>query len=77
VLILYSSNWLYNAGVIGFLKVLESCGENVENFLKDDGSVKIDLSLFDKIKIGGTEIPKFIKGIGNRTSQGFGMVEVI
>jgi CRISPR/Cas system endoribonuclease Cas6 (RAMP superfamily) len=69
VLILYSSNWLYNAGF--------SCGENVENSLKDDGSVKIDLSLFDKIKIGGTEIPKFIKGIGNRTSQGFGMVEVI
>jgi hypothetical protein len=69
VLILYSSNWLYNAGV--------SCGENVENFLKDDGSVEIDLSLFDKIKIGSAEIPKFIKGIGNRTSQGFGMVEVI
>ena len=68
-LILYPSNWLYNAGV--------SCGENVENFLKDNRSVKIDLSLFDKIKIGGTEIPKFIKGIGNRTSQGFGMVEVI
>jgi len=61
VLILYPSNWLYNAGVIGFLKVIESCGENVENFLKDDGSVEIDLSLFDKIKIGGAEIPKFIK----------------
>jgi len=60
-LILYPSNWLYNAGVIGFLKVLESCGENVENFLKDDGSVEIDLSLFDKIKIGSAEIPKFIK----------------
>jgi CRISPR/Cas system endoribonuclease Cas6 (RAMP superfamily) len=69
VLILYPSNWLYNAGV--------SYGENVENFLKDDGSVEIDLSLFDKIKIGSAEIPKFIKGIGNRTSQGFGMVEVI
>ena len=61
MLILYPSNWLYNAGVIGFLKILESCGENVENFLKDDGSVKIDLSLFDKIKIGSAEIPKFIK----------------
>jgi len=61
VLILYPSNWLYNAGVIGFLKVLESCKENIENFLKDDGSVEIDLSLFDKIKIGSAEIPKFIK----------------
>ncbi|MEO0223849.1 MAG: hypothetical protein ABIL76_01995 [candidate division WOR-3 bacterium] len=40
-MILYPSNWLYNAGVIGFLRVLESAGENVENFLKDDGSVNI------------------------------------
>jgi len=38
---LYPSNWLYNAGVIGFLRVLESAGENVEDFLKDDGSVEI------------------------------------
>ncbi|MCX7734161.1 MAG: hypothetical protein N2254_05290, partial [bacterium] len=42
------SNWLYNAGVIGFLKVLEKCGEKVENFLKDDGSVQIDKSEFEK-----------------------------
>ncbi|MGB9636066.1 MAG: hypothetical protein ACPL1Y_02310, partial [Thermoplasmata archaeon] len=38
----YPGNWLYNAGVIGFLKVLKSCGKNVEKFLKDDGSVEID-----------------------------------
>ncbi len=39
---LYPSNWLYNAGVVGFLKVLESAGENIEKFLKDDGTVEID-----------------------------------
>jgi len=44
---LYPSNWLYNAGVVGFLRVLErvleECGEDVENFLKDDGSVEVDV----------------------------------
>ncbi len=42
VITLYPSSWLYNAGVIGFLKVLEAGGENVESFLKDDGSVEIE-----------------------------------
>ncbi|CUT04172.1 Cas8a1 family CRISPR/Cas system-associated protein [Candidatus Chrysopegis kryptomonas] len=59
------SNWLYNAGVIGFLRVLESAGENkvnVENFLKEDGGVEIDD--FDKKflkevkKVDNYEIPK-------------------
>ena len=58
---LYPSNWLYNAGVIGFLRVLESCGENVNSFLRNDGIVEIDLSLFNKISIGNAEIPRFIK----------------
>ncbi|MEM5820913.1 MAG: type I-B CRISPR-associated protein Cas8b1/Cst1 [Candidatus Aenigmatarchaeota archaeon] len=39
---LYPSNWLYNAGVVGFLRVLEKLGERVEDFLKDDGSAEID-----------------------------------
>jgi len=46
---LYPSNWLYNAGVVGFLRVLEECGENIENFLKDDGSVKIELKVIERI----------------------------
>ncbi len=47
---LYPSNWLYNAGVIGFLKVLEQCGENIEaSYLQSDGSVKIDLDLLQKL----------------------------
>ncbi|WP_340694848.1 Cas8a1 family CRISPR/Cas system-associated protein [Hydrogenobacter thermophilus] len=40
-IVLYPSSWLYNAGVIGFLRVLKEYGENVENFLQDDGSAKI------------------------------------
>lgn len=43
---LYPSNWLYNAGVIGFLEVI-SYGESdgvVEKYLKDDGSVEIYIS---------------------------------
>ncbi len=48
---LYPSNWLYNAGVVGFLRVLQECEENVEDFLKDDGSAEIDKKFFSKIKI--------------------------
>ncbi len=43
---LYSSNWLYNAGVIGLLSVLESNYVDVKNYLKDDGTVEIETSLF-------------------------------
>ena len=35
------SNWLYNAGVVGFLRVLEKLGKTVEEFLKNNGSVEI------------------------------------
>lgn len=46
---IYPANWLYNAGVIGFLKVLEKSGERVEELLKDDGIVEIKRQLFEKI----------------------------
>ena len=39
---LHPSNWLYNAGVVGFLRVLEECGEDVERFLREDGGVEIN-----------------------------------
>ncbi len=48
-IVLYPSSWLYNAGVIGFLRVLKECGETVENFLKDDGSVEIEESKIEEI----------------------------
>ncbi|MCS7164422.1 MAG: hypothetical protein NZ845_05440 [Thermodesulfovibrio sp.] len=50
-LVLYPSNWFYNAGVIGLLKVFERCGEEVENFLKDDGSVEIKSEIFKRIDV--------------------------
>jgi hypothetical protein len=34
-LTLYPSNWLYNAGVIGLLRVLESAGDAVANLFRD------------------------------------------
>ncbi|MGC9070822.1 MAG: hypothetical protein ACP5IO_05890, partial [Elusimicrobiales bacterium] len=34
-IILYPSNWLYNAGVIGLLRVLESAGDSVANLFRD------------------------------------------
>jgi len=46
---LYPSNWLYNAGVVGFLRVLEECGESVEGFLRDDGSVELELKVIERI----------------------------
>lgn len=38
---LYPSNWLYNAGVIGLLRILEELGDRVEEFIADDGTTKI------------------------------------
>jgi len=58
---LYPSNWLYNAGVIGLLRVLETGGENVTDFLSQDGGLELRSSIFDKVKYGKVEIPKVIK----------------
>ncbi|MEM4402580.1 MAG: type I-B CRISPR-associated protein Cas8b1/Cst1 [Candidatus Caldarchaeum sp.] len=43
-IVLYPSNWLYNAGVIGLLRVLEEPGEQVEKFIADDGSAHIAIT---------------------------------
>lgn len=49
---LYPSNWLYNAGVVGFLRVLDSLREHIESFAKidienwiqSDGTIRGDAS---------------------------------
>jgi CRISPR-associated protein Cst1 len=41
---LYPSNWLYNAGVIGLLRVLGRLGENIQNWIEPDGTVQGDLT---------------------------------
>ncbi|MHA2643023.1 MAG: hypothetical protein V2G41_10310 [bacterium JZ-2024 1] len=48
-IVLYPSNWLYNAGVIGLLRVLESTRETVPDLLSDDGTIKGN-ELIDRIK---------------------------
>lgn len=50
-IILYPSNWLYNAGVVGFLRVLEDKNiiNGMESFLKDDGSIEICRDIFQKL----------------------------
>ncbi|MGB9857913.1 MAG: type I-B CRISPR-associated protein Cas8b1/Cst1 [Dictyoglomaceae bacterium] len=56
---LYPGNWLYNAGVIGFLEVI-TYGEGnnvVEEWLKNDGSVEIEKRVFDFKRLGNREVP--------------------
>ncbi len=43
-IVLYPGNWLYNAGVVGLLRVLEELGEKLENYLKNDGCIDISVS---------------------------------
>jgi CRISPR-associated protein Cst1 len=38
-IILFPSNWIYNAGVIGFLRVLDELNVPVVNSIRDDGSI--------------------------------------
>lgn len=59
VIVLYPGNWLYNAGVIGFLEVM-AYGEDskeVEKWFKDDGSVEIKKRVFDFRKVGNKFLP--------------------
>lgn len=49
---LYPSNWLYNAGVVGFLRILEFGGKGDTFEFKDDGSVEIQkVALEDNFEI--------------------------
>jgi CRISPR-associated protein Cst1 len=49
---LYPSNWLYNASVIGFLWSLENVEKiEINNFLKNDGSVVIERDIFEKLNV--------------------------
>ncbi len=60
---LFPGNWLYNAGVIGFIYVLEKCGiENIDELLIIDGSFagNIQVCLNRKVEHKNTKIPKLI-----------------
>jgi hypothetical protein len=43
-IILYPSNWLYNAGVVGLIRVLVRSGEEVSSILSQDGTARLDTS---------------------------------
>lgn len=45
-IILYPGNWLYNAGVIGFLNTIDK-----EYFILNNGTVEIDKSIFNNLDI--------------------------
>ncbi|MEN3009361.1 MAG: type I-B CRISPR-associated protein Cas8b1/Cst1, partial [Pseudothermotoga sp.] len=56
MIILYPKNWFYNAGVIGLLRVLSS-EFRIDSWLKDDGSLVLDLNVFNKVCKGKLYIP--------------------
>ena len=64
-IVLYPGNWLYNAGIVGFLRVLEATrlpGLDVQSFLSSDGTVKISDfpdSLFEKENVDGVPLSLF------------------
>jgi len=67
---LYPSNWVYNASVIGFLKVIQFNNDNiVENWLRDDGSVTIERTIFESERIKNKEVPKCIKKLVAHTTD--------
>ncbi len=47
-LTLYPANWLYNAGVVGFLRVLDAMGEDVEGMLREDGGVEVETKILEE-----------------------------
>ena len=52
---LYPGNWLYNAGVVGFLRVIAKF-ENldlVQSWLRDDGTVAIEQDTFQRLFSSG------------------------
>ncbi|MCM8772225.1 MAG: hypothetical protein NC922_04005 [Candidatus Omnitrophica bacterium] len=83
-IILYPSNWLYNAGVVGFLRILEFAGKGDTFEFKDDGSVEIQKVALDNFEIcyfeyvsklyliqrfSLKELTSFVKNLKNKGSE--------
>lgn len=60
---LYPSNWLYNAGVVGLLEVINYNEDNLDaqSILMADGGIKLDSESFKTLQIGQEEVPYLIK----------------
>ncbi len=61
---LYPSNWLYNAGVLGFIRILERC-ENIviSEIFNNDGTINHEIieAIKDVFKKEGHELPIVLK----------------
>lgn len=59
---LFPGHWLYNAGVIGFLSVLQRTGFDVANILQNDGTIRGNIKeVFDrKREHKGFDVPEVI-----------------
>ncbi|AFN74057.1 hypothetical protein MROS_0816 [Melioribacter roseus P3M-2] len=59
---LYPSNWLYNAGVVGIIRVFKALDYDIYNAMKDDGTFLLDLNYISngkKLEINGYKISEF------------------
>lgn len=62
VITLYPSNWLYNAGVLGIIRIFEKMGYDIDKYLLKDGSLLLDLKLISESEnyhVNGFDIPTF------------------
>lgn len=64
--VLYPGNWLYNAGVVGFLQVLAEYEPSMEpSWFRDDGTVAFSREVFQRffapVPVGSKEIPQVLK----------------
>ncbi|MGC8596268.1 MAG: hypothetical protein ACP5MI_11785, partial [Candidatus Kryptoniota bacterium] len=65
VIRLYPSNWLYNAGVVGLLRVQEETGDPIESYLFNDGSFGLAESYFAPVLVGKKEMSNAIISLVN------------
>ncbi|MFQ5729760.1 MAG: hypothetical protein ACE5GN_05305, partial [Waddliaceae bacterium] len=65
---LYPSNWLYNAGVIGLLRVLEAGGEDFDSLIARDGSIdgkEIIARMKEHLDKKNTDLPEPLDNLPN------------
>lgn len=64
-MILYPSNWVFNAGVIGLLLTREKTGEKIEDDLLPNGACKISCDYFSPVKVLTRPISKAVINLVN------------
>ncbi|MEM4284210.1 MAG: type I-B CRISPR-associated protein Cas8b1/Cst1 [Candidatus Caldarchaeum sp.] len=64
-IVLYPSNWLYNAGVVGLLTVQKGAGEQLDQYLQEDGTYRLPEKYFESVQIEAKKIPRAIVNLVN------------